>query len=37
MHPPVEVIDTADLDAVAELLGAMAVGAADAAPFGLEI
>ena len=37
MHTPVEVIDTADLDAVAELLGAMAVGAADAAPFGLDI
>ncbi|MBB6645203.1 M20/M25/M40 family metallo-hydrolase [Halobellus ruber] len=37
MHTPVEVIDTGDLDAVAELLGAMAVGAADAAPFGLDI
>ena len=37
MHTPVEVIDTADLDAVADLLGAMAVGAADAAPFGVEI
>jgi endoglucanase len=37
MHTPVEVIDTGDLDAVAELLGAMAAGAADAAPFGLDI
>jgi len=37
MHTPVEVIDTADLDAVAELLGAMAAGAADAAPFGVDI
>jgi endoglucanase len=37
MHTPVEVIDTADLDAVAELLGAMAVGAADAAPFSVDI
>ena len=37
MHTPVEVIDTADLDAVADLLGAMAVGAADAAPFSVDI
>jgi endoglucanase len=37
MHTPVEVIDTADLDAVADLLGAMAAGAADAAPFRVEI
>ena len=37
MHTPVEVIDTADLDAVAELLGAMAVGAANAAPFSVDI
>ena len=37
MHTPVEVIDTADLDAVAELLGAMAVGAADAAPCSVDI
>jgi putative aminopeptidase FrvX len=37
MHTPVEVIDTDDLDAVADLLGAMAVGAADAAPFSVEI
>jgi len=37
MHTPVEVIDTGDLDAVAELLGAMAVGAADAAPFSVEV
>ena len=37
MHTPVEVIDTDDLDRVADLLGAMGAGAADAAPFGLEI
>ena len=37
MHTPVEVIDTDDLDAVADLLGAMGAGAADAAPFGLDI
>jgi len=37
MHTPVEVIDTADLDAVADLLGTMAVGAADAAPFSLDV
>jgi endoglucanase len=37
MHTPVEVIDTDDLDAVAELLGAMGAEAADAAPFGLDI
>jgi len=37
MHTPVEVVDTDDLDAAAELLGVMAVGAADAAPFGVEI
>ena len=37
MHTPVEVIDTNDLDAVADLLGAMAGDAADAAPFGLDI
>ena len=37
MHTPVEVIDTGDLDAVAELLGAMAVEAAGAAPFSVEI
>ena len=37
MHTPVEVIDSGDLDAVAELLGAMAVEAADAAPFSVEV
>ena len=37
MHTPVEVIDTDDLDAVADLLGAMATDAANSAPFGLEI
>ena len=37
MHTPVEVIDTDDLDATANLLGAIAGDAADAAPFGLEI
>ncbi|WP_311171912.1 M20/M25/M40 family metallo-hydrolase [Halobellus ordinarius] len=37
MHTPVEVVDTEDLDAVAELLGAMAAAAADAAPFGLDL
>ena len=37
MHTPVEVIDSGDLDAVAELLGTMAVEAADAAPFSVEV
>jgi endoglucanase len=37
MHTPVEVIDTDDLDATANLLGAIAGDAADAAPFGLDI
>jgi len=37
MHTPVEVVDTEDLDAVGELLGAMAAAAADAAPFGLDL
>ncbi|MFA1611943.1 M20/M25/M40 family metallo-hydrolase [Halobellus rubicundus] len=37
MHTPVEVIDTDDLDAAAELLGAVAERAADAAPFGVDL
>jgi endoglucanase len=37
MPPPVELVDAEDLDAVAELLGAMAAAAADAAPFGLDL
>ncbi|RLM57383.1 M42 family peptidase [Halobellus sp. Atlit-31R] len=37
MHTPVEVVDTEDLDAVGELLGAMAAAAVDAAPFGLDL
>ena len=37
MHTPVEVIDTADLDAVAELLGAMASTAGDREDFAVEI
>jgi endoglucanase len=37
MHTPVEVVDTDDLDAVADLLAAMADAAVDAAPFGLEL
>jgi endoglucanase len=37
MHTPVEVIDTTDLDAVADLLGSVAARAGDAAPFGLEL
>jgi endoglucanase len=37
MHTPVEVIDTEDLDAVAELLGAFAERAGDYETFGVEI
>ncbi|MFB6092383.1 MAG: M42 family peptidase [Haloquadratum sp.] len=37
MHTPVEVVDTADLDAVADLLGAVAAAATDAAPFGIDL
>ncbi|ADQ66816.1 peptidase [Halogeometricum borinquense DSM 11551] len=37
MHTPVEVVDTEDLDAIATLLGSMAVGAEDAAPFGVNV
>ncbi|WP_144903296.1 M20/M25/M40 family metallo-hydrolase [Halobellus captivus] len=37
MHTPVEVIDTDDLSAAADLLGAVAAQAVDAAPFGLEL
>jgi endoglucanase len=37
MHTPVELIDTADLDAAAELLGAMAREAGDYDDFGIEI
>jgi len=37
MHTPVEVIDTDDLDAAAELLGAVADRAVDAAPFGVDL
>ena len=37
MHTPVEVIDTADLDAVADLLAAIADGAGDAAPFAVDV
>lgn len=37
MHTPVEVIDTADLDAVADLLGALADAAGDRDDFAVEI
>jgi len=37
MHTPVEVIDTADLDAVAALCAGMAERAGEHAPFGVEI
>jgi len=37
MHTPVEVIDTADLDAVADLLAAIAEDAGDAAPFAVDV
>jgi endoglucanase len=37
MHTPVEVVDTGDLDAVADLLAAIADGAADAAPFAVDV
>jgi endoglucanase len=37
MHTPVEVIDTDDLDAAADLLGAMAAAAAERAPFAIDI
>jgi endoglucanase len=37
MHTPVEVVDLGDLDAVADLLAAVADGAADAAPFAVDV
>jgi len=37
MHTPVEVIDPADLDATAELMGAFAARATEYAPFSVEI
>ena len=37
MHTPVEVIDTGDLNALADLLAAIANGADDAAPFGVDV
>ncbi|WP_255149383.1 M20/M25/M40 family metallo-hydrolase [Halorarius halobius] len=37
MHTPVEVIDTADLDAVADLLGAFAARAEEFAPFAVDL
>jgi endoglucanase len=37
MHTPVEVVDTADLDALASLLGAVAAAADDYAPFGVDL
>ena len=37
MHTPVEVIDTEDLDAVAELLGAIAAHAGDIDSFAVDI
>ncbi|WP_144922162.1 M20/M25/M40 family metallo-hydrolase [Halorubrum salsamenti] len=37
MHTPVEVVDTGDLDAVADLLAAIADGASDAAPFTVDV
>ncbi|WP_123620541.1 M28 family peptidase [Halorubrum sp. CSM-61] len=37
MHTPVEVVDTGDLDAVADLLAAIAEDAGDAAPFAVDV
>lgn len=37
MHTPVEVVDTGDLDAVADLLGAVAVAAGDVETFGVDL
>jgi len=37
MHTPVEVVDIADLDAVADLLAAIADGAGDATPFAVDV
>ena len=37
MHTPVEVVDLADLDAVADLLAAVAADAAEAAPFAVDV
>jgi endoglucanase len=37
MHTPVEVVDLGDLDAVADLLAAVAGGAGEAAPFAVEV
>lgn len=37
MHSPAEVVDFADLEAVADLLGAFAVRATETAPFGVDL
>ncbi len=37
MHTPVEVVDLADLDAVADLLAGMAIAAPDATPFAVDV
>ncbi|MFC6772153.1 M42 family peptidase, partial [Halorubrum pallidum] len=37
MHTPVEVIDTGDLDAVADLLSAIAEDASDATPLAVDV
>ncbi|GAB7009019.1 M20/M25/M40 family metallo-hydrolase [Halorubrum trueperi] len=37
MHTPVEVIDTGDLDAVADLLAAIAAAAAETSPFAVDV
>jgi len=37
MHTPVEVVDTGDLDAVADLLAAIAAGAPDATPLAVDV
>ena len=37
MHTPVEVVDTGELNAIADLLAAVADGAADAAPVGVDV
>ncbi|MUV89671.1 M42 family peptidase [Halapricum sp. CBA1109] len=37
MHTPVEIVDTGDLDATADLLGRLGAAASDLAPFGVDL